>query len=47
MIINGPWEVNEHPSSDPTFGGLENLGVAAGPGRLGQGRARRSVATTT
>jgi len=31
MIINGPWEVNNVKTA-PTFGGLENLGVAAVPG---------------
>jgi arabinogalactan oligomer/maltooligosaccharide transport system substrate-binding protein len=30
MIINGPWEVNNVKSA-PTFGGLENLGIAAVP----------------
>ncbi|WP_422771826.1 extracellular solute-binding protein [Plantactinospora sp. WMMC1484] len=30
MIINGPWEVN-NVGSAPTFGGLENLGVAPVP----------------
>lgn len=30
MIINGPWEV-ANISSDPSFGGFENLGVAAVP----------------
>ncbi|WP_422734353.1 extracellular solute-binding protein [Micromonospora sp. WMMD558] len=31
MIINGPWEVNNVKSA-PTFGGLENLGIAPVPG---------------
>ncbi len=31
MIINGPWEV-ANISSDPKFGGFENLGVAPVPG---------------
>ncbi|WP_018254257.1 extracellular solute-binding protein [Salinispora mooreana] len=31
MIINGPWEVN-NVSQAPTFGGLENLGIAPVPG---------------
>jgi arabinogalactan oligomer/maltooligosaccharide transport system substrate-binding protein len=30
MIINGPWEVNNIKGA-PTFGGLENLGIAAVP----------------
>jgi arabinogalactan oligomer/maltooligosaccharide transport system substrate-binding protein len=30
MIINGPWEVNNVKTA-PTFGGLENLGIAAVP----------------
>lgn len=30
MIINGPWEVNNVRNA-PTFGGIENLGVAAVP----------------
>jgi arabinogalactan oligomer/maltooligosaccharide transport system substrate-binding protein len=30
MIINGPWEVNNVKQA-PTFGGLENLGIAAVP----------------
>jgi arabinogalactan oligomer/maltooligosaccharide transport system substrate-binding protein len=30
MIINGPWEVN-NISTDPNFGGFENLGVAPVP----------------
>jgi len=30
MIINGPWEVNNIKTA-PTFGGLDNLGVAAVP----------------
>ncbi|MEV4413339.1 extracellular solute-binding protein [Catellatospora sp. NPDC049609] len=30
MIINGPWEVNNVRTA-PTFGGIENLGVAAVP----------------
>ena len=30
MIINGPWEVNNVKSA-PTFGGIENLGIAAVP----------------
>ncbi len=37
MIINGPWEVNNVKSA-PTFGGLENLGIApvpAGSARAG------------
>lgn len=37
MIINGPWEV-AGISDDPTFGGIENLGVAPVPaGSAGQG----------
>jgi arabinogalactan oligomer/maltooligosaccharide transport system substrate-binding protein len=31
MIINGPWEVNSIKSASATFGGLDNLGVAAVP----------------
>ncbi|WP_018721245.1 extracellular solute-binding protein [Salinispora fenicalii] len=31
MIINGPWEVN-NVSQAPTFGGVENLGIAPVPG---------------
>ncbi|HWJ67618.1 MAG TPA: extracellular solute-binding protein [Nocardioides sp.] len=31
MIINGPWEV-ANISSDPKFGGFENLGIAPVPG---------------
>ena len=30
MIINGPWEVNNIRNA-PTFGGIENLGIAAVP----------------
>jgi arabinogalactan oligomer/maltooligosaccharide transport system substrate-binding protein len=30
MIINGPWEVNNVRNA-PTFGGIENLGIAAVP----------------
>jgi arabinogalactan oligomer/maltooligosaccharide transport system substrate-binding protein len=30
MIINGPWEVNNVRQA-PTFGGIENLGIAAVP----------------
>lgn len=37
MIINGPWEV-ANISSDPKFGGFENLGIAPIPaGTAGQG----------
>jgi arabinogalactan oligomer/maltooligosaccharide transport system substrate-binding protein len=37
MIINGPWEV-ANISSDPAFGGFENLGIAPVPaGSAGQG----------
>jgi arabinogalactan oligomer/maltooligosaccharide transport system substrate-binding protein len=31
MIINGPWEVNNIKSS-PSFGGIDNLGIATVPG---------------
>ena len=37
MIINGPWEVNNVRNA-PTFGGIENLGIAAVPAGVGQGR---------
>ena len=37
MIINGPWEVNNVRQA-PTFGGIENLGIAAVPGWRRQGR---------
>ncbi len=37
MIVNGPWEV-ANVSSDPKFGGFENLGIAPVPaGSAGQG----------
>ena len=37
MIINGPWEV-ANVSSDPAFGGFENLGIAPVPaGSVGAG----------
>jgi arabinogalactan oligomer / maltooligosaccharide transport system substrate-binding protein len=40
MIINGPWEVNNVRQA-PTFGGVENLGVAAVP--AGSARAGAPV----
>ena len=37
MIINGPWEIADI-SDDPTFGDIENLGIAPVPaGTAGQG----------
>ncbi len=40
MIINGPWEVNNVRNA-PTFGGIENLGIAAVP--AGSARAGAPV----
>ena len=46
MIINGPWEV-ANVRTPPSVRRLREPRRRPGPGRLRQGRARRSAATTT